>query len=349
MTAAIPATTAFPVARSTTSSATYLPALALVRFLAVAGVIWTHACGEIRWMGTGFDFADAGRFGSAFFTQCSVFLVMLKAFSRDDLTWLENARGRFMRVYLPFLLWSLIYAGNFDVKFYILHEGEPFEWDRSFLWNGSTYHLWFLPFIFLAGLALFGLGRWLMQAPKLAIPVALLLVFLGAWAGGIYLPVAPDSFERDYMFRLSWNRLPSVCWAAAFAIIYQFGARDALRTRGILILGITLFISCVISMGLRPHWHVFENLSGVGGMLMGLSILNAASIGWATKLAKLTYGMYLCHLLFLGFFRTVWHKVFGHADNYHFAVIAACLTLTASAFTSAILSRSRWLKILVPA
>ena len=102
---------------ATRGDAKLLPALALMRFIAVAGVIWTHACGQIKWMGSGFDFADAGRFGSAFFTHCSVFLVMLKAFGRDDLSFTQNVTGRFKRVYVPFLLWSMIYAINVDLRF----------------------------------------------------------------------------------------------------------------------------------------------------------------------------------------------------------------------------------------
>jgi len=348
MTVAVSVTTMASGRVSPPPGGRHLPALALIRFLAVAAVIWTHAAGPIKWMGTGFDFADAGRFGSAFFTQCSVFLVMLKAFSRADLTWLQNARGRFFRVYVPFLLWSIIYAVQLDLKALFLHEGERFEFDRSFFWNGSIYHLWFLPFILIVGIVLFGFARWLMRAPKLAIPMAVLLVFAGCLAGAIYFPIEPDTFDRDYMLRLSWNRIPSVCWAAAFAIFFQFGGRELLRTRGMLMLGIGVFAGSLFMLGTHPWLHVFENLSGVGGMLIGLSILNAAQISWASALGKLTYGMYLCHLLFLGLFRTLWHKGMGATNNYTFAVVATFLTVCASAVASAYLARTRQLKVLVP-
>jgi len=327
----------------------HLPALALMRFIAVAGVIWTHACGQIKWMGSGFDFADAGRFGSAFFTQCSVFLVMLKAFQRSDLSPSENAAGRFRRVYVPFVLWSLIYAFNIQFRHLILPDTEAFEWDIAILWNGSVYHLWFLPFIFIVGIILFGFAKWLLSHSRLAIPCALALVMAGSACGAIFLHVDPDTFPRDYMFRLAWNRMPSVCWAAAFAIFYQFGGSEILRTRTLLVFGAALLALSITALGIRPYWHPFENLAGVAGLMMGLSVLNEARLDWATPLARLTYGMYLCHLLFLGLFRTVWHKLVSKHDDYTFALIAATFTLVASAIASAVLRRIKGLRILVPA
>src|SRR5262245_40874381 len=93
-----------PLARS----ASRLPALSTLRFVAAIAVIWTHAAAHTRAFGH-FTPVSAARFGSAFFAQCSIFLTLLKASRSNRPTLRAYARTRFTRIYLPFLGWTAIY------------------------------------------------------------------------------------------------------------------------------------------------------------------------------------------------------------------------------------------------
>lgn len=325
-----------------------LPALALWRFLAVAGVIWTHSLNRVQWDGSGFAFADAGRFGSAFFTQCSCFLVLLKSFGRRDLSWGDYAAGRFWRIYVPFLLWSLIYIVHIQVRHHKFNADEPYQFEWAVFWNGSEYHLWFLPFIFVAGMILFAFGRWLISVPRLALPIAAALVFVGAAAGLVHATIQPHHFGWDYMLRLGWNRVPSICWGASLAIAWHFAGRGTLRTVPVALLGIAAFVGSILTLGFAPHLYMFENLAGAGGMLMGVSILNRWAIPGSVQLARLTFGIYLSHIIFISAFRLFWHQTVGESNTLAFGLSATPAVLLGSALFSAFLTRTRGLKILVP-
>lgn len=323
-------------------------ALALMRFVAVIGVCWVHTAGSVTLAPGQFDYPNAGRFGSAFFTQCAVFLTLLKSFRRDDLHFFPYLTGRFRRVYVPFLLWTGIYIVAREAQFYLLGRGEHFEWTLGVLWNGSEYHLWFLPFIYVVGLALFFLGKLIRTRPGMAIPIAVACVPLGVLVGLRPYTIEPHTFDDSYMPMLAWNRLPSILWGIFFAIAYQFGCARPLRTRIALAGGLIVFVGAMIARGLPPGAPIFENIAGAGGMLIGLSALNNIDMPFAERLGKLTYGMYLCHLLFVGGIRIVCGKLWVN-DTLTYAFVATTLAVIFSALLSSWLARTRGLRILVPA
>ncbi len=64
-----------------------------------------------------------------------------------------------MRIYVPFLAWSVVYLVFKGAKALLL-PGEPNDFPGvEFLWLGSFYHLWFMPFMLLVTLGVFCLAR----------------------------------------------------------------------------------------------------------------------------------------------------------------------------------------------
>ena len=93
-----------------------------------------------------------------FFACATVFFVWKGLVDKPGQSLPSYVRSRFIRIYVPFLAWSVIYLLFKAVKGVAL-PNQPNDFPGlEFLWTGSFYHLWFLPFIFVASIAVFSLG-----------------------------------------------------------------------------------------------------------------------------------------------------------------------------------------------
>ena len=182
--------------RTEAASDRAMPALAAMRFAAAMAVIWTHSAVHLVPSPNAHP-GDLFRFGSAFFTQCTIFLCLFKRFRTPDADVARYAASRFRRVYLPFLGWTAIYVG---LKLILIAGGRKdhdVDLSLSLLWNGGEFHLWFLPFALVAGVVVFAAGGWIRPQRRIAVAVAFTLI------GAALAPLSVLHRERRLRRKLS--------------------------------------------------------------------------------------------------------------------------------------------------
>ena len=132
------------------------------------------------------------------------------------------------------------------------------------LWEGSFYHLWFMPFILVVSVATFVVAKaavgartgWVWVLSVLCLAEALLL----SWV--------PASMQDDSYRVIVLNALPSVFLGIAMAAPYDRLQRRVER-RGGMLAGVALFAVSSILLLLELQGHVS---SGAGGMFTRLGI-----------------------------------------------------------------------------
>lgn len=338
----------------------YLATIDAARVLAAIGIIWVHAAIDLDLPGATApampDAADVrtpdtdtgalGRFRVPFFTLVAAYFAFTGAFRHPDETFGQYFVTRLNRLYRPFLAWSLIYIALKYLQARTLGRPEVISWRWAFLWNGGSYHLWFLPFIFASTLAVFAVARLLQRSPYNA------RVFASATAAlGLCLCLVPID-ERWYYahndMALLYSRyaLPSVVWGITLGCFYGLGKGEEYRGTGVAVLGLVVLFLCSAALTRVYRHPLFENLSGVGLVLFAFSHIRHKAIDFLARFGYLTLGIYLSHVLFVGacrvfagklhFERTVW-----------FALFATVVSLACSATLTWLLLKSRWTRWLV--
>ena len=156
----------------------------LARLLAAYAIVWVHASRLPALQSS----KALGRFAVPFFVFGAVFFVIDGLRRRPWRGFAEYARSRFVRIYLPFLAWSVVYLGLKLVKAALLPEQPNDMPGWSLFWAGSFYHLWFMPFILVVSLAAFGLGKAVLGRPRAEAALA-----AGCAVAGLAVALAPTS------------------------------------------------------------------------------------------------------------------------------------------------------------
>lgn len=132
--------------------------------------------------------------------------------------------------------------------------------------------------------------------------------FIGYMLLGLYL--------RKFVSDLSWGKTLAValpCWFAGFAIcFFGFLKRVFADAHGVFPVGGD------VSMGVAWETPWFNNTAGVVLMTIGWVLLfrKCNASGWIYQhivlpVSKASYGMYLCHMIALGFFAGVFRNALG--------------------------------------
>jgi surface polysaccharide O-acyltransferase-like enzyme len=274
--------------------------LDVCRLLAAYAIVWLHTPRPVAWA----DASLVGRFAVPFFTAAAT-LFAWQAGVRSQRGVAEYTRSRLTRIYVPFLAWSCIYLVFKGAKALLL-PGEPNDFPGiEFLWLGSFYHLWFMPFILLVTLAVFCLGRCANNVfRQTAVFVAALVV------GGLLAWWPADDLAANASFaQLALDALPSACWAVALAIIYTRGGSAYLSSRRVSAVCLAAAVALTILLCDLGRNRLIENLSGVALLLFALGNWTSPFVERLARLGSLAYGIYLSHLLFVKVFEAVGAKL----------------------------------------
>jgi peptidoglycan/LPS O-acetylase OafA/YrhL len=140
--------------------------------------------------------------------------------------------------------------------------------------------------------------------------------------------------------------LPSVFWGIALACLYSRGKEgDLYRGSGYAYFGLGLLLVCTLALAFTSSDRLVENLSGLGLALFAFSNLRGKVINLLARLGKLSFGIYLSHVLFLGACRAIATRV-GFDTTLGFAILATAVTLACSSVLTGLLLKSpglRWL------
>lgn len=333
-------------------SSNFTPSGALVgfetaRFLAAIFVVWIHASIDVK-LNIHPDAGFLGRFAVPFFVLSSVFFASLSVWSRPDQRFSKYFNTRFARIYLPFIAWSCVY-----ILLKVMQGRSP-PLSFALLWDGGSYQLWYLPYIFVLCICIFP-AQWLVfRLQHHAKKIAALFMMLG-----LAVALIPKTWLGD-MSLLSSNTpylwlgaLPSVFFGFALACIYAFDDRRIWASPRLIWfcvwVGGGLAVICILASCVFVEFaSMLNNTSGLalGVFALGISFAPRFWLSELVKklspLGKVSFGIYLTHIIFIGPLRSV-AASYGLNTTISFALLATVLASLSSMFLVIGLLRIRWL------
>ena len=260
-----------------------------IRVIASVLIIWIHVPQSDAMIAT----TIVGRFAVPFFVFAAVFFATQNGLQKRERTVRQTIGSRFRRIYAPFVVWSVIYVVFKGVKLLVVpNQPNDFPgWEVVFV--GTAYHLWFLPFIFFATVAAFAGAR--STAAERLREAGLFVALLGV----VCCSARTDYWQVDDGFKYAFQTMPAALWAFGFATIAHQTSIGRLQT---LISPVAFFIGvlsllAVVAVGRNV---LFENVAGMSLFVWAYWRKDRQPLpAWISHLAKLSFGIYLSHMLFI--------------------------------------------------
>lgn len=265
-----------------------------MRFLAVLGVIWVHAMSSASAMRSTSTF---GKFGMTFFAFAAVWLVFESLRRNPARSMTQFMWARFRRLYVPFLAWSVIYLIIRDYKHEVVIKSSWVSLSPADFLIGTSYHLWFLPVVFLSVIACFALAKLVLARPDLRAPLIVACLVGSSVVFAMHPDPSPTAavggaFLMDRMVVFG----PAVLLAIAFSLIYPLLPRD-LWSEPIFAVGALLLVP--VMLGLLYISRATPQATVEAGFICLLLALVRTPLPLVPVLAKpgsIAYGVYLVHV-----------------------------------------------------
>jgi fucose 4-O-acetylase-like acetyltransferase len=321
--------------------------------MAAMGVIWMHVVVDSPELARA---TSLTRFGTPFLTIAAIFYLIYGGLSSKPLgDFRSYAKHRFVRLYLPFLIWSLIFLVLRNGKRLLMTDDGWVLLGPSRLFMGTARHLWFLPFILLAGLACFHLRAIVPKLGRGRIVFGTVAAALGVVVALIRCPDIPAlDFWIGRFYMNAWMFIPSILWAIALAAVFPLLPEKLTGTPFIAILGLLILIGSTVAL-----WHGSQipvvdtrsipslprNLAGLGLFMVSLYPFKTPLLSPLAALGRATYGVYLVHLLFVDFIELSFRRA-GLGRHWYFDVVNFILSVTLSYLAVRLLrswKRTAWL------
>lgn len=309
------------------------------RFFAAAGVVWIHSMRSDSFSAWG----ELGRFAVPFFISLAILMTWQSLQRSSETGFIDYLSQRLRRLYLPMLVWSLVYLGFKLVKSW-LQPDMPNDFPGwSFLWGETAYHLWFIPFLTLIVIALYG-----MRPLATVSESAKRMLALGCFAIAAAMSLAPHLEVPPHLTGLQWMWRAAPAAFCAFAL---FGLLDARPTAYVVaprlsrIAGMVGVAALFLAV-MQPGSLILETIAG----LMFLVVVLNEEMHWKgmaslTLLGRISMGIYFCHLLFIKCIEILWDR-FMHEPTLWKDGVIFVLSLSGAACLSYVLYRiqaTRWL------
>jgi surface polysaccharide O-acyltransferase-like enzyme len=275
------------------------------RFLAAAGVVWIHSLRSESLQ----PLKEVGRFAVPFFVILTILLTMQGVDRAPRRSLKEFITQKFQRLYLPMILWSVAYLLLKCMKI-ILQPNAPNDFPGiSFLWGGTAYHLWFIPFMFAVCIATFMFRKMTLQTSGSIRGISWLLV-ITAFVIAFALPEFP-LVHLDPGLEWMWRATPSALLGIAlFNCSGTHASAFQLSPKMCVLACITGGLALLLSI-LEPDQLALQTIAGLMFFAM---ILNAPSqlesCNWLTQLGRLSMGIYFSHLLLVKVGEIVFNRFF---------------------------------------
>jgi len=317
--------------------ANYIDTIDAARLVAIVGVVFVHAF-----------VVPIASYGVPFYIFAALYFQM-RSFQRHPSATLDRyLLRRFRRLYVPFFLWTVIYAVVVWTKCYIEGTARPTLFQTAWLWTGSEFHLWFLPFL-LFGTTLTAIAcRLSANLPRLRMAIMVGCALFGAYLSVIRRPdwLNYDSTSSEGFFFLNaWKALPSLFLGVAFAWWLADRKEDLRIPPAIGFIGLLMVVTMVADQFVNGYSRLDRTLSGLGLLLAALAPWPKQIVSVLAPIGRLSYGMYLSHLLVIG-------AMLGLAKRMHIPTTTQLklftwlATVVLSYLLAKALSRSKWLTIL---
>lgn len=272
---AIPASVSLPVER--------IANIDRLRILAAIGIAWFHTDGAPH--------RQIAYAGLPVFLLIFVSLLTRHGSENTTGSFLRRRSGRLLK---PWLFWSVIYGLCRLTKAAQMMDLGAL-WDMvslETLLAGTSIHLWYLPYAFVASVFLYELNRWTARINHAAVTLAAVLLGVavlavhasGMWDQGLMRPLPQWEFG-----------LAALPLGIAVGRCLEISSRDRQRL-WLLAISLIIVAECQILTSLGLHCSVIPY--GIGVALVCLAY------GWeirsdfvVSSLAPLTFGVYLIHPL----------------------------------------------------
>lgn len=309
--------------------------LDVLRFVSAVLIVYLHTTGA-----TSLQYTNRStRIAVPFFTAAGVMLAFLSG-RKPGRSLARYSRLRVARVYLPFLVWVLIYyvvgiAGGWVKGRGQLDAG---GWELNWRWltDGNVHHLWFLPFICVVGIVVFAAARLLTPRPRAARGVAVGLLVLGGWTA--VMPAPMWARAAGDVVGLGYNTASAWFWVLAVLLWMDTAGRLALPRVCTGWVAWLLLAVCVVLQAIYGRIIGLENIAGVALLAVGLGRLPGQDwAGWAT-LGGWAYGIYLVHIVFVETLQDV-VTMLGYTETGFVTVAIFIASLAGSMAVCAVLGR----------
>ena len=317
-----------------------VPGLDAGRFLAAVGIVWLHTAG----IGPATAPAGAiGRFAVPYFTLIAVALVVDGVARESPPDFARFARGRFARIYLPFLSWTAVYLLLRLAKHALRPSSPPPPVGPHLLFVGSAHHLWYLPFVLAVTVAARGASPLLVRHRRVG---AVAAVVVGAGVALVPTSLTHHPYDPgfrnqiNYSLMLGWSAAPSAFWGAATGL-YLAAIASKLDDRPWVATGAALLTAALLVPGDGAPYAVLR--ASLAGVLFFVAVASLPAWRATMTLAGLgrhSFGIYASHVAYILALEAV--MVRDRADFSGVQAIAIfSVAVAASLATTTILGRCR--------
>ncbi len=251
-----------------------------------------------------------GTFGVPFYLFASLYF-QARSFRRHPNRLLHQyIADRFFRLYVPFLVWTAIYLLARNAKHLFLVRDGAFSGGVFYLWTGGAHHLWFLPLLFIVTIFSAALGRlcagneslrWWVIVISAVIGTVLAVVPRPAWLNYI-------NGEEAVFFLQCWKALPSAFLGLSLAWWLAWDCDDHLFSPALGCAGLLLTIAMLSNQIVNGYSRIDRTLSGLGWLLAAMAAWRGPWVSWMARIGRLSYGIYLAHVLVVEGVQTVAHR-----------------------------------------
>ena len=317
----------------------------IVRAVAAIGVIWIHAGRSPFW--NDHNLGPAGSWGTAFLNSLAGFFVVFALQRRADRGLLAFAGHRVWRVYGAFLVWSLLYLAARGVNFVLFHKRSMIEWEWDLLFFGTTYHLWFLPYLLIITLLTLPLVAWALRSRPRMVGVSVLFVVA---ASAVLILPEPEMLSRGRealpLFHL-YSRAPGFFFGLAIGLWMLAGFRPRVGIPHALVCAGIVAGCMYLSLTTELPKHVLNRVAATAAIMVAFAPWQGAVARWLASMGTLGFGVYLCHVLFVEAFITVLTRA-GVAQSFRVDLLVFVMDVVASFAFAWLMRRSKWLARLIP-
>ncbi|MBN2024927.1 MAG: acyltransferase [Pirellulales bacterium] len=313
--------------------------LDLLRFAAAIAIVWLHAASMTPALAHA---GNLGRFGVPFFVLATVFLVIEGIRHDPERRFVRYSQSRFVKIMIPFAAWTAIGLAGRAVKWAM---GQPVqEVGVEVLWAGSLCSLWFLPFILVINLLVFGLARATMGRPA----TRTFLVFATALIGAALAFIPRDAVFTipSTYWRHVYSALPAVFWGVTLGFLWDWPVSRVLQRWSASACGVAIWIATTVMFWDWAGDQPIECLAGLGAMIVALHPAPRCPEVWTKPLNGLAFGVYLSHMLFINGFTALARQGGMDAITATSSILIFAAALPSSILTTWLLrrwSRTRWL------
>jgi peptidoglycan/LPS O-acetylase OafA/YrhL len=335
----------------------------LVRAAAATSVIWVHIGRSAEWREH--NLTAAGSWGTAFLNSLAGFFVVWALTKRGALSAPRFALHRIWRLYGSFLIWCGIYLFARVVNYAAFGKvsslalpGQGLSgWERLraclseagiVAFFGTTYHLWFLPYLLIITLLTLPLvvlsvrsrAAMLNGATLFALATLVLLLAPEPWW------VAASDLRYIALSHI-YLRSPGYLTGLAFGLWIAAGFRPRVTMHTALACIGLVALAMYLSLTTELPRHLLNRAGATAAFIVAFAPWRGRVATAIGRVGRLGFGVYLCHVLFIEGYYACAHAM-HMPPNLTVDLSVFGLSVISSFGAAYALSRVRWLAWTIP-